>query len=133
MAAPSPAVEEIVLRIGRVDGGTWSSGDLVLELGLRARGRLSFRLRADGLTLPAPFASLSTVSVDCPQAEATAAGLVCGSAELRLGRTNGDRQRLPLSMHLDQTDGAWQLRLTAGRLEPGSLWAFAAGQGLHNA
>ena len=129
VAAPSPAVEEIVLRIGRVDGGTWSSGELVLELGFRAEGRLSARLSADGLTLPEPFDTLNAISVDCPQAEATATGLECESAELRFGGTNGDLQRLPLSMRFDQTDGAWQLRLTAGRLEPGPLWAFAAGLG----
>jgi len=129
IAAPSPAVEEIVLRIGRVDGGIWSSGDVVLELGFPAEGRLSARLSADGLSLPEPFDTLNSVSVDCPQAEATATGLACESAELRLGGTNGDPQRLPLSMRLDQADGVWQLRLTAERLEPGPLWAFAAGQG----
>jgi len=130
VAAPSPAVEEIVLRIGRVDGGTWSSGDVVLALGFPAEGRLSARLSADRLALPEPFDTLNSVSVNCPQAEATATGLVCESAELQFGGTDGDPQRLPLSMRLDQSDGAWQLRLAAERLEPGPLWVFAAGQGL---
>ena len=129
VAAPSPAFEEIALRIGRVDGGTWSSGDVVLELSFPANNRLSARLSTDELTLPEPFGTLDAISVDCPRAEATATGLECASAELRLRRTNGEVQRLPLSMRFDQTDAGWQLRLSAERLVPGPLWAFAAGQG----
>ena len=128
--APSPAVEEITLHIGRVDGGTWSSGDVELELGFAANDRLSARLSTDGLSLPEPFDSLNAMSVDCPQATATATGFQCASAELRLVGENGDEQRLPLSMLLTRADGNWRLRLTSGSLAPGALWTFAVGQGL---
>ena len=130
VAAPSPAIEEIALHIGRVDGGTWSSGEVVLELGFPGNGRLAARLSTDGLALPEPLHSLNAISVDCPQAEATITGLACASAELRLARFNGDMLRVPLSMRLNHTDGEWQLRLTAERLDPEPLWAFAANLGL---
>jgi len=130
VVAPLPAIEQISLHVGRADGGSWSSGDVQLELGFPANDRLSVRLHADGLSLPEPFETLSAISVDCPRAVATATGLVCAHAELRLGRDNGDVRRVPLSMRLAQSDGNWRLRLAGERLAPGPLWAFAAGQGL---
>ena len=130
VAAPSAAIERISLHVGRVDGSSWSSGGVELELGFPADDRLSVRLRTDGLSLPEPFETLGAISVDCPRAVATATGLVCAHAELRLGRDNGDARRVPLSVGLAQSDGNWRLRLAGERLAPGPLWAFAADQGL---
>ena len=130
VVAPLPAVERISLHVGRVDGGSWSSGDVELELGFPANDRLSVRLSTDGLSLPEPFEALNAISVDCPRAVATATGFECAHGELRLGRNDGDLQRVPLSMHLAQSDGNWRLRLASERLAPGPLWAFAADQGL---
>ena len=128
--APAPAVDEIRLRIGRVEGANWSGGDVELTLGFPAKDRVSARLSSDGLELPEPFHTLNTISVDCPRAEVTATAIQCASAELRLGASNGDVTSLPLSMGLDQRHGDWQLRLSTGGLEPGPVWAFAAQQGL---
>ena len=130
VVAPSTAVEQISLHIGRVDGGSWSSGDLQLALGFPANDRISVRLSSDGLSLPEPFDTLNAISVDCPKAEATATGFECAHAELRLGRKDGQVQRVPLSMGLAQADGNWRLRLASASLAPGPWWAFAAGQGL---
>ncbi len=59
-----PAVERISLHVGRIDGGSWSSGDVELELGFPANDRLSVKLSTDGLSLPEPFATLNAISVD---------------------------------------------------------------------
>ncbi len=130
VVGPSLAIERISVHIGHVDGGGWSSGAVDLEVGFSADHRLSVRLSSDGLSLPEPFESLNTVSVDCPRATATAAGVECAHGELRAGRNDGEVRRVPLSMRLAQSDGRWRLRLTGERLAPGPLWAFAAGQGL---
>lgn len=134
VAGPSLALEKIVLSIGRVDGGAWSTGDLTLEFGFPARDRISARLRSDALVLPEPFNTLRAASVDCPQAAATATGMECAKAELRLTRSDGGAPpvplSMPLSMGLEQLHGDWRLHLSAEGLQPGAIWAFAAGQSL---
>ena len=128
-AVPASAVEEISLRIGRVDGGNWSSGDVELVLDFAAGDHVSARLSSDGLALPEPFNTLKAVAVDCPRAEIAATGIQCADAQLRLGGSNGKPMRLPLSMRLEQDHGDWGLRLSSPDLEPGPVWAFAAAQG----
>jgi hypothetical protein len=130
VVAPSLAIERISVHMGRVHGGGWSSGAVDLELGFLADNRLSLRLRSDGLSLPEPFGALGTLSVECPRAVATAAGVECRRGELGVERAGGRALRVPLSMGLAQSDGRWRLRLTAEGLAPGPLWALAADQGL---
>ena len=132
VAAPAaaPAVDEIALHIGRVNGANWSSGEVQLTLGFSADNRISAGLSSDGLSLPEPFHTLNAISVDCPRAEVTATAIQCTNAELRLGTSNGDLTSLPLSMGLDQSHGDWRLRLSTQGLEPGPVWTFAAIQGL---
>ena len=129
-STPLPAVEEVALRIGRVEGGQWSSGDIELRLGFPAQGRLSARLTTVGLELPEPFHTLSAISLDCPRGETTETGLACRHAELALTRADGGVQRLPLAMHLDRKAGHWQLNIRAEALPPASLWTLGAGLGL---
>lgn len=130
VATPSLAIEQISVHMDRVHGGGWSSGAVDLELGFSADHGLSVRLSSDGLSLPEPFDALSTLSVECPRAEATAAVVECAHGELRVGRNDGQGRRVPLSMGLARSDGRWRLRLTGEGLAPGPLWALAAGQGL---
>jgi hypothetical protein len=130
LATPAPAVEEIVLHIGRVDGGAWSSGEVELRLGFPAEDRLSATLTGVGLTLPEPFDTLSAVSLECPRAVATATGLACASAQLRVSGSGGDLGPLPLAMRLDWNADRWRLEVKGAELAPGPLWTFAAGQGL---
>jgi hypothetical protein len=124
------AVENIALSIGRVDAGTWSTGELKLELAFPASDRVSARLHSEGLALPGPFQSISHASVECPQAAIEAEGLRCADAALRLGGRDGSAANLPLSVNLDQSNGDWRLRLSAEDLQAGAIWAFAAGNGL---
>lgn len=124
------AVENIALSVGRVDGGTWSTGELKLELAFPANDRVSARLHTGGLVLPGPFQAISHASVECPQAEVVAEGLRCVDAALRLGGRNGSAANLPVSVNLDQSNGEWRLHLSAEDLQPGAIWAFAAGNGL---
>jgi hypothetical protein len=130
MPTPTSAIENIALVIGRVDGGDWSGDDVELELGFPADDQVSLKVHGRGLTLPAPFDSLRSASVECPRAEVTEAGIECAAAELRVGAGSGDVTPLSLSLGLDQMEGDWRLHMSAAELAPGRLWAFASGQGL---
>ena len=130
LATPSPAVEEIALHIGRLDGSGWSSGEVALRLGLAGADALSATLSTTGLALPEPFDSLGSVSLDCPRIAVTATGLACARAEVLLGDDKGAIERLPLAIGLEAEAGGWQLELAGTDITPAPLWAFAADQDL---
>lgn len=129
-AVPAHGVEEVTLAIGAVDGGGWSSGDIVLALAFPSDDRVSARLTTRDLVLPEPLHTLAAASVECPRADVSAAGIDCPRAELRLAGGDGEPLLLPLSMGLTRADGGWRLRLETKDVDTGSLWGFAVDQGL---
>ena len=128
-AAPALAIEAITLRIGRVDGGTWTTGDVRLELAFPADEQLSIQVRSDQLMLPEPFERLRSATLTCPRASTTATGFACTSAELRLSGVDGELGPVPLSLGLDRVGAEWRLGLRAVGLDPRLIWLFAAKHG----
>ena len=128
-AAPSPATERMVLDIGRIDAGGWSSGPVQLRLELAAADRLAARLTASDLDLPGPLGAVRGLVLDCPRAEPTATGIACARAELRLGDGDVDTGSLPVAVELDWGPGGTRLSLRAEGLAPATLWALAARSG----
>jgi hypothetical protein len=131
MSAPSsPAVEELVLHVGRVDAGEWSAGGVSLRLGFAGDDRLSVQLSASALALPDPLHRLRTVSFECPEATMRSDAVECAGAELVIGGDGGRAQPLPLSMRFDWKAERWRLEAKGAQLSPGALWAFASEHGL---
>ena len=129
-ATPSPALEEIALAIGRLDGSGWSGVDVELRFTFAADDRVSARLSTSGLALSEPFHTLASVSMDCPRVAVTATRLDCARAEMLLGDDKGKVGRLPLAIGLERRAGGWQLAFAGAHLAPGPLWTFAADQDL---
>ena len=125
-ASPSPAIDEIVVDIGRIDAGRWSSGDIELRLRFASSAHLAASLVSADLQLPRPLTALKGVSVDCPIAEPTASGLACARAELRLSDDDGRSEAFPLAIELDWKSDSPRLKVRAEALSPASLWAFVA-------
>jgi hypothetical protein len=128
-ALSAHGVDEVTLTVGAAAGGGWSSGDLALTLAFLSDDRVSARLTARELVLPAPLHTLDSASVDCPRAEISEAGIQCPRADLHLAG-GGEHLALPLSMELVRRGESWRLQLAVRDADPGSLWAYAAEQGL---
>jgi hypothetical protein len=124
-AGAALAVENIVLTIARVDGGTWSASDLTVALDL-VGAEPAVKLRIAEATLPGVSQPVRDVSVECAALEISMEAYRCQRAQVQLSAPHVGRQRATADIRYARASGALDVNLSGLDIARGSAAANLA-------
>lgn len=121
IATPAPALEQLTLSLGDLQGEGWSVRQAGLELAWRTDGGLQGRLHAVQAGLPEPLGELRELQLGCDRLEIQGPLIRCRQGRLQAVSSLLARIDAGLHWELDRASGALSLQLQALRTHHGRL------------
>jgi hypothetical protein len=119
------AVDNLVLTLARVDGGSWSASDVTIALDLSG-ARPAVRLHIAEATIPGVSQPVRNVSVECAALEISSEAYRCQRAQMQLSAPHVSRQNATADIRYARASGALDVDVSGLDVAQGSAAARLA-------